>query len=171
MTQGTLPGLGAEIYKVLFVCTGNICRSPTAEAVFRHHVFDAGLAARIGVDSAGTHGYHIGDPPDPRSVAEGARRGFKMEMLRARKVRAEDFRLFHLILAMDAEHLAHLKALQPKDSTATVKLFLDYHPHTPGGDVPDPYYGNRTGFTRVLDMIEEASRELLADVRRQLQKS
>jgi len=170
MTQATLPGLGDETYKVLFVCTGNICRSPTAEAVFRHHVSDAGLAAHIGIDSAGTHGYHIGEPPDPRSVAEGASRGFKMEMLRARKVRASDFQLFDLILAMDAEHLAHLQALQPTGSKATVKLFLDYHPRTPGADVPDPYYGNKSGFTHVLDMIEEASRELLADVQRQLQK-
>jgi protein-tyrosine phosphatase len=170
MTQATLPGLGVETYKVLFVCTGNICRSPTAEAVFRHHVTAAGLAGRIGMDSAGTHGYHIGEPPDPRSVAEGARRGFKLDALRARKVRAEDFRLFDLILAMDSEHLAHLKALQPQGSKATVRLFLDYHPDTRGGDVPDPYYGNRTGFAHVLDLIDAASRELLADVRRQFQK-
>ena len=146
------------------MCTGNICRSPTAEAVFRHFTASAGLAERIGIDSAGTHGYHVGDPPDPRSIAAGAARGFDMKTLRARKVRTEDFRVFDLILAMDQEHHAHLSALRPREARATVKLFLDYHPKLRGGDVPDPYYGGKEGFDEVLDMIEEASRALLADI-------
>jgi protein-tyrosine phosphatase len=150
---------------VLFVCTGNICRSPTAEAVFRHVVTAAGLADRIGMDSAGTHAYHVGEPPDPRSVSAGAARGFDMTSLRARKIRAEDFRVFDLILAMDRSHHDHLEALKPNDARAAVKLFLDYHPKLRGGDVPDPYYGGRDGFTQVLDMIEETSARLLAEIK------
>jgi protein-tyrosine phosphatase len=164
MAQATLPGLESQTYKVLFVCTGNICRSPTAEAVFRHVVTAAGLADRIGIDSAGTHGYHVGEPPDPRSVSAGLARGFDLKTLRARKVRAEDFRVFDLILAMDQDHHDHLEALKPNDARAAVKLFLDYHPKLRGGDVPDPYYGGPGGFTRVLDMIEEASAQLLAEI-------
>lgn len=171
MAQATLPGMEPDIFKVLFVCTGNICRSPTAEAVFRHVVVQAGLTQRIGIDSAGTHAYHVGEPPDPRSVQCGATRGFDMKALRARKVRAEDFRLFDLILAMDSDHHDHLVALQPNGSKAEVKLFLDYHPQMKGGDVPDPYYGGAQGFTDVLDMIEEASKHLLAEISGRFKKS
>src|SRR5437773_2396119 len=104
MTQAEIPGLEPRVYKVLFVCTGNICRSPTAEAVFRRFTVDAGLGDRIGIDSAGTHAYHIGEPPDARSVATGKARGFDMALLRARKVRRDDFLAFDLILAMDKGH-------------------------------------------------------------------
>jgi len=170
MAQATLPGLDSGTYKVLFVCTGNICRSPTAEAVFRHHVTAAGLAKHIGIDSAGTHAYHVGEAPDSRSTTAGAARGFSLENLRARKVRDDDFRVFDLILAMDRGHYKHLVALKPNDARATVKLFLDYHPKHGGGDVPDPYYGGPDDFTQVLDMIEEASRHLLTTIKHHLGK-
>lgn len=148
--------------KVLFVCTGNICRSPTAEGVFRHMVEEAGLGQHIAMDSAGTHGYHIGDPPDPRSCEAAAARGFDLSALRARKVTAHDFQDFDLILAMDRGHFAHLEAMRPKDARATLKLYLDFHPGSRTKDVPDPYYGGPEGFARVLDMIEATSRALLA---------
>ena len=154
--------------KILFVCTGNICRSPTAEGVFRHMVEDAGLGKAIATDSAGTHGYHIGDPPDHRSSAAAAARGFDLTALRARKVTARDFHDFDLILAMDQGHLSHLAAMRPKDGTADLKLFLDFHPSTRAKDVPDPYYGGPEGFTEVLDMVEATSKALLAHAKGKL---
>ncbi|MHB1205170.1 MAG: low molecular weight protein-tyrosine-phosphatase [Rhodospirillaceae bacterium] len=154
--------------KILFVCTGNICRSPTAEGVFRHMVEDAGLGNAVTVDSAGTHGYHIGDPPDPRSTAAAAQRGFDLSALRARKVTTADFHDFDLILAMDQGHYAHLAALQPNGARAEVKLFLDFHPEPRAKDVPDPYYGGPEGFNTVLDMIEKAGAALLAHAKARL---
>ena len=131
-------------------------------------VADAGLGKAITADSAGTHGYHIGDPPDPRSCSTAAARGFDLSDLRARKVRAADFHDFDLILAMDQGHFAHLKARQPKGATAQLKLFLDFHPSPGTKDVPDPYYGGPEGFTQVLDMIETASEALLAHAKGRL---
>jgi protein-tyrosine phosphatase len=136
--------------------------------VFRHFAVADGVHNRIGIDSAGTHAYHIGEAPDSRSVATAATRGFDMTPLRARKVRKEDFHTFDLILAMDREHLAHLSAMRPNDARAEVKMFLDYHPQLTGRDVPDPYYGGAQGFTDVLDMVEIASRALLAEIKRGL---
>ena len=150
--------------RVLFVCTGNICRSPTAEGVFRHYILDAGLSDMIESASAGTHGYHIGEPPDPRTVATAKRRGFDLSAQRARKVRKEDFEVYDLILAMDGDHFAHLESLRPNTARAQVKLFLDYHPERTSKDVPDPYYGGADGFEHVLDMIEHASKALLAEI-------
>ena len=152
--------------KVLFVCTGNICRSPTAEGIFRHFVEAEGLESDMQADSAGTHDYHVGEPPDRRTVDAAAARGFDLSTLRARRVRREDFYNFDLILAMDQSHYAHLVRMRPADARAQVKLYLDYHPSGELKDVPDPYYGGREGFERVLDMVEETSRALLAQLRR-----
>ncbi len=151
--------------RFLFVCTGNICRSPTAEGVFRHLAAAAGLADAIEADSAGTHGYHVGEPPDSRTIAAAADRGFDLAALRARRVKQDDFYRFDLILAMDRDHFAHLLAMRPNDACADVKLFLDYHPAAPHKDVPDPYYGGREGFDLVLDLAEQTSRALLDYVR------
>jgi len=153
--------------KVLFVCTGNICRSPTAEGVLRHFIAAEGLTGMIEADSAGTHGYHVGEPPDPRTIEAAAARGFDLTPLRARKVVRADFERFDLILAMDRGHLAHLEALRPVGARAAVKLFLSYHPGESGeslADVPDPYYGGPAGFEEVLDLVERTSRAFLLTI-------
>ncbi len=151
--------------KVLFVCMGNICRSPTAEGVFRHVATEAGLRDGVTVDSAGTHAYHSGEPPDRRSRAAAERRGYSLERIRARRVRETDFAEFDLILAMDRDNLASLKAISDDEYHGKIRLFLDYT-EGPEDEVPDPYYGGATGFERVLDLIEEASRRLVADISR-----
>jgi len=151
--------------KLLFVCTGNICRSPTAEGVFRQTVRDAGLDARITTDSAGTHGYHVGEPPDHRSVAAAKSRGVDIADLRARRVRAADFDEFDLILAMDRGHYDQLTRMAPAGRRDRVKLFMDYAPEAPKREVPDPYYGEGSHFTEVLDLIEAASQGLLDALR------
>lgn len=153
--------------KVLFVCTGNICRSPTAEGVFRHLVMQAGLDRRIAADSAGTHGYHVGEPPDPRSQRAAKARGVDLSDLRARKVTAADFAEFDCILAMDHGHLTQLRRMAPPDSRATVALFLDYAPGAAGREVPDPYYGEGNHFTEVLDLCEAGAAGLLEAIRRE----
>lgn len=155
-------------YRVLFVCTGNICRSPTAEGAFRHLLEAAGLAEVVMADSAGTQGYHIGDPPDERSVAAAKARGIDISSLRARRVREAEFDAFDLILAMDREHLRHLRAMRREEHRAEVRLFLDFHPEQHLKDVPDPYYGGRSDFEKVLDLVEEANRSLLASIRAKL---
>ncbi|HYC05169.1 MAG TPA: low molecular weight protein-tyrosine-phosphatase [Azospirillaceae bacterium] len=153
---------------VLFVCTGNICRSPTADGVFRHKVREAGLEGRVRVDGAGTHAYHVGEAPDPRTVACAKRRGYDLSPLRARKVAAADFRTHDLILAMDQGHRRILERLAPDaEARSRIHLFTDFlEGRWKGADVPDPYYGEETHFTEVLDMVEAGADALLAEVRR-----
>jgi len=151
---------------VLFVCTGNICRSPTAEGVFRHLLLQEGLADKITADSAGTHNYHIGEAPDPRSIATAQARGISLDGQYSRLLQESDFCTFDLILAMDRDHLEHLNGRAPSDRRQRVKLFLDYNPSIEIRDVPDPYYGGQHGFELVLDLLEEGSRGLLACIRR-----
>lgn len=153
-------------YGVLFVCTGNICRSPTAHGAFRDAVRAAGLEGRVRVDSAGTHGYHVGDPPDPRTVAAGRARGLILDDLRARKLVAADADRFDLILAMDAGHLSHIQRIIPAGSRAQAALFLDFAPDAPLREVPDPYYGGAADFERVLDLVAQGVRGLITHVRR-----
>jgi protein-tyrosine phosphatase len=151
--------------KVLFVCMGNICRSPTAQGVFEQQVAAAGLADVILVDSAGTHAYHVGEPPDPRARESALRRGVDLSSQRARKVSAEDFEHFHYVLAMDLDNYAILQRLCPSGQEDKLSLFLDFAPDTRQREVPDPYYGGHSGFEKVLDLIEAASAGLLEDIR------
>jgi len=145
--------------KILFVCTGNICRSPTAEGVLRHRL-RALKKQGIEVDSAGTHAYHISEAPDPRSVAAAKKRGVMLKDLRARKVTPEDFHIFDLILALDYDHLQHLQRMAPGDAKAHTALFLEYAGHKEK-EVPDPYYGEAWDFEYVLDLIEEGVEPLI----------
>ena len=151
--------------RILFVCLGNICRSPTAEAVVR------ALAARelpevgLEVDSAGTAGYHIGEPPDPRMQVAAARRGYELKALRARVVEPGDFERFDLILAMDRENLEVLHRRAPEQARERVRLFLEFSPDSEPREVPDPYYGGANGFEEVLDLVEAAARGLLGYLR------
>ena len=140
---------------------GNICRSPTAEGVFRHCVESAGLSEHIFIDSAGTHDYHIGDPPDVRMQRAALKRGYDLSMLRGRQVEESDFSRFDFVLAMDRANLAILHRLVPPVSTSQVKLLLEYARHHTQQEVPDPYYGGDDGFERVLDMVEDAADGLL----------
>ncbi|MBA3023636.1 MAG: low molecular weight phosphotyrosine protein phosphatase [Gammaproteobacteria bacterium] len=150
---------------VLFVCMGNICRSPTAEAVFRHCVEKAGLADVIHIDSAGTHDYHIGDAPDPRTQQAAQRRGYEMSCLRGRQAEAADFARFDYVLAMDEANLSNLQRLRPRDAQSHLGLFLEFAEHHSEREVPDPYYGGEDGFERVLDMVEDAAAGLLKHIR------
>lgn len=151
--------------RVLFVCLGNICRSPTAEAVFRELARREAAGLVIEVDSAGTHGYHVGEPPDERAIAAAARRGIDMRALRARVIEEADFERFDLVLAMDEQNLRRLQRLAPAEHRHRVRLFLEFAPALGRRDVPDPYYGGATGFEQVLDLVEQASRGLLAVLR------
>ena len=154
--------------RLLFVCLGNICRSPTAEAVMARLVADAGLDGRIELDSAGTGPWHVGEPPDARAAAAGARRGVTLRGV-GRQVAVEDFERFDLLLAMDRENHRALRALAPDaDAAARVRLLREFDPASDGArdlDVPDPYYGGHDGFDRVLDLVEAACAGLLAHVR------
>ncbi len=153
--------------KVLFVCLGNICRSPTAEGVFRAVVRAQGMEEIIFIDSAGTHAYHLGEPPDARAQAAAARRGIDLSGLRGRQATALDIESFDYILAMDRENLTNLHALSPQGHEHKVRLFMDFAPERPEREVPDPYFGGTSGFDRVLDMIEEAANGLLEHIRRE----
>ncbi|MBV8536403.1 MAG: low molecular weight phosphotyrosine protein phosphatase [Alphaproteobacteria bacterium] len=156
------------VTRVLFVCTGNICRSPTAEGVFRAFVERAGLDDRINVDSAGTHGYHIGEPPDARAIAHARRRGYDLSTLRARRVAAADFERFDLILACDLGHHGLLRRLADTAQHGRIAMFLDYAPELGLREIPDPYYGDPRDFEHVLDIVERASQGLLTALQRKL---
>ncbi|WP_058557485.1 low molecular weight protein-tyrosine-phosphatase [Thiohalocapsa sp. ML1] len=154
--------------RVLFVCMGNICRSPTAQGVFRKLVEDAGLVDRIEIDSAGTHAYHVGEPPDARAQATALRRGIDLSDLRARRAVPADFEAYHYVLAMDQENYHALSDLCPpgRGLERRLTLLMDYAPAARLREVPDPYYGSSGGFEAVFDMVEEAARGLLEDIRR-----
>ena len=146
---------------VLFICMGNICRSPTAQGVFRALVEQEGLTDRIATDSAGTIAYHVGEAPDRRARETASRRGVDLSDLRARKVVAEDFERFDYLLAMDQDNYSDLLKLSPPGGEQRLYLFMDFARNRPEKEVPDPYYGGVAGFDRVFDMVEEASRGLL----------
>jgi protein-tyrosine phosphatase len=154
--------------KVLFVCMGNICRSPTAEGVFRHVVASAALEQKILVDSAGTHGYHLGHPPDRRTQLAAAQRGYDLAGLRARQVTGQDFVSFDYILAMDMDNLSDLRRLAVAQHHEKLGLFMDYSSARRGEEIPDPYYGEAEGFELVLDMAEEAAAGLLQHIKQKL---
>lgn len=146
-----------EKIKVLFVCMGNICRSPTAEGVFTKLIAEKNLTTQFDIDSAGTHAYHVGNPPDARAQQAALKRGVELHHLRARKVHSSDFEYFDFVLAMDDDNYSILIHDCPDEHKAKVKYFLEYAPHLGIREVPDPYYGEKLGFERVLDMVEDAS--------------
>jgi len=150
---------------ILFVCMGNICRSPTAQGVFEALVRAEGLDHAIAADSAGTHAYHIGKPPDDRSAAAAARRGIDISHQRARQAGPDDFHAFDLILAMDRDNHGILARQAPEALDWRLRLFLEFAPELGIRDVPDPYYGGADGFERVLDLAEAASRGVLDEIR------
>jgi len=147
--------------RVLFVCMGNICRSPTAEGVFRKLLSERAPELDVAIDSAGTHGYHANAPPDPRACRAAERRGIDLKGLRARRVTEQDFARHELVLAMDEQNREFLLELCPVEYRHRVRLFLEFAPHLERREVPDPYYGGATGFEHVLDLVEEASAGLL----------
>ena len=151
--------------RILFVCLGNICRSPTAEAVFRAIAAREAPELHIEVDSAGTAGYHVGEPPDARTRQAASRRGYDMSPLRARIVEPGDFEAFDLILAMDHENLKVLRRRAPAHAVERVRLFLEFAPESIVTEVPDPYYGGPNGFEEVLDLVETATHGLLQHLR------
>jgi protein-tyrosine phosphatase len=152
--------------RILFVCMGNICRSPTAEGAFRKLVADQAPELDVQIDSAGTHGYHAGAPPDPRACRAAERRGIDLKPLRARQVTAQDFAHFELVLAMDEQNRQFLVEACPAEYQSRIRLFLEFAPHLARREVPDPYYGGSTGFEHVLDLVEDAAKGLLEHLRR-----
>lgn len=153
------------VVKVLFVCMGNICRSPTSQGVFEKLVNDAGLASKIRSDSAGTHAYHVDNPPDKRAQAAAKKRGYDLSHQRARRTIALDFEEYDYIMAMDYLNVEHLYEICPPGQEDKIRLFMQFAVNCTQEEVPDPYYGARSGFERVLDLVEEASRGLLAQIR------
>ena len=153
--------------RILFVCLGNICRSPTAEAVFRQLAKEAGVSDRVIVDSAGTGDYHIGERPDPRACWAASQRGYDLMRLRARQVKAEDFEEFDYILAMDEHNLRALKQLAPRHHEHKLRMFTEFC-STGDCNVPDPYAGGPQGFEFVLDLVEDAAQGLLRHLRTEL---
>lgn len=156
------------MFGVLFVCMGNICRSPMAEGVFRHLALEAGLteSPRTGIiiDSAGTSGYHVGDPPDRRGQRVAKRYGIDLSGLRSRRVERHDFDDFDMILAMDEDNMALLRERCPPDLHERLGIFLDYAPDIPFSELPDPYYGDEADFERCYSLVEQAAQGLLAKI-------
>jgi protein-tyrosine phosphatase len=152
--------------KVLFVCMGNICRSPTAEGVFRKLVVEEGFEGTIEIDSAGTHSYHAGEPPDPRAQEAARQRGIDLSGLRGRAATREDIVRFDYILAMDSDNYENLLEICPEGYDHKIRLLLEFAPQRPEREVPDPYFGGPAGFDRVFDLIEEAIRGLLDHIKR-----
>ena len=153
-------------FGVLFVCTGNICRSPTAEAIFRKLAEDAGMAGAVTADSAGTHAYHVGEPPDLRAQAAAAKRGYDLSALRARRIEGADLKRSDLILAMDQDHYAILACMAGSSAGHKLKMMMSYARRFEERDVPDPYYGGPQGFERVLDLLEDSASGLLESLRK-----
>ena len=151
-------------YAVLFCCTGNICRSPTAEGVFNKKLSAAGLTGRVRADSAGTHGYHVGEPPDARTQRAAKARGYDLSALRARRVERDDFGRFDLVLAMDQENRAFLARLCPPSNGHKLRQMMEFARNHAELEVPDPYYGGPDGFDRVLDILEDATEGLLQSI-------
>ncbi|MGB8337450.1 MAG: low molecular weight protein-tyrosine-phosphatase [Burkholderiales bacterium] len=148
--------------KILFVCMGNICRSPTAEGVLRHFARELGIDASLTIDSAGTIGFHAGEAPDKRAIQHAAKRGYDLTAIRARQINQPDYEFFDQILAMDKQNIIWLKKQIPDEYAHKLRLFLDFSDKYAGRDVPDPYYGNAKGFEIVLDMAEDGARGLIA---------
>jgi len=153
--------------RILFVCLGNICRSPLAEGLFRHHVESAGLSAHFEIDSAGTGGWHVGEPPDERMCATALARGLDIRSLRARQIRPADLEKHNLVLAMDRENLRNVRKLAGSADASHVMLFRHFDPEPGTGEVPDPYYGGEEGFREVFEIVDRTSRALLAHLRRE----
>ena len=162
----TLPAPGQPPLRVLMVCMGNICRSSTAHGVLAQRVQAMGLQARVQVDSAGTHGYHAGEPPDARSQAHAARRGYDLSAQRARQLTAQDFHAFDLVLVMDAANERAARALCPLARRHVLHRLTDFCTRHRASEVPDPYYGGSNGFEHVLDLAEDACDGLLAQLTR-----
>lgn len=157
-----------RVYRILFVCMGNICRSPAAEGVFRRMAAEAGLADRVETDSAGTGGWHAGNPPDARMTRAAARRGYELTGL-ARQVMASDFRRFDLLLIMDRENQRDIQLFLPDGpDRQKLRLFCEFCTRFSDDEVPDPYYGGPSGFDHVLDLLEDGCASLLTHIRREL---
>lgn len=154
--------------KVLFVCLGNICRSPTAHGIFQHKVHEAGLSDEIYIESAGTGDWHLGKAPDPRALRAASERGYDFSALRAQQVQSSDFRRFDYVLAMDNVNLSDLCAMAPDDFQGHLGLFLDFAARRDMREVPDPYYGGGEGFSLVLDLVEDAADGLLAQLQQDI---
>lgn len=152
--------------KVLFVCMGNICRSPTAHGVFRKLLETEQLVDRIEIDSAGTHAYHVGNPPDARAQETARQRGLDLSDLRARQAKSEDLAEFDYVIAMDKDNYRSLMAICPTGQEGSIHLFMDFAPQMRTTEVPDPYYGGPAGFDKVFDLVEAAAEGLLDDIRK-----
>jgi protein-tyrosine phosphatase len=157
-------------FSVLFVCMGNICRSPTVEGVFRRAVENELAEFAIDIDSAGTHAYHVGEAPDPRARRAAERRGIDLSTLRARRIAADDFTRFDLVLGMDPLNVVVMEEVCPPEFRDRIRLLLEFAPETGREDVPDPYYGGSNGFEYVLDLAESASAGLLTHIRHSLRQ-